>query len=134
MRALLFIFVVAVLSGCVTTARYTFSADTISSPSTNKSVPMWNVAITAEMAKAFSPDAAKAVLIAIAAVEECAKQYGCDRPDILDIRPEKNNKGWSVFVGFVGYWDDGKSGPMPGNFNSVQIDENWNVISIVGGA
>jgi hypothetical protein len=129
MRGLALLFIVAGLSGCAATETSTFPA-----PTTTTNPQMWNVSVSPEMAKSLSPDAAKAVLVALAALEDDAKRGGAMRPDILDIRPTRTANGWSVFVAFVGFWLDGKPGGMPGNFCTVEIDKDWNVTRIMGGA
>lgn len=95
---------------------------------------MWTAAISPERVAAWSPQEAKAVLVAWAAVERSSKHAGAARPDIMEFRVKGVPSGWEVYVQFVGGYDEGKPLPMPGNFCVVQIGPDWKVIRIVGGA
>lgn len=94
----------------------------------------WTVAITPQRAREWTPEEAKAVLIARAAVDELAKRANAPAPEILEFRVTPEPSGWSVYVEFVGYYVEGKAGPAPGYFTVIEIDRNWNITRVVGGA
>ena len=94
----------------------------------------WLPAISLDQAQALSPDEAKAILIARAAVEQ-ANLRQPEPPAILRLTPERDGTGWSVHVTFVGLYDsDGTPMPGPGYFCVVHIDKDWHVTAITGGA
>ena len=94
----------------------------------------WTVAITPQRAREWTPEEAKAVLVARAALDEQAKRANAPAPDIIEFRVTPEPNGWSVYVEFVGYYVDGKAGPAPGYFTVVEIDREWNVTRTIGGA
>ena len=129
MRTFMFFSVLLALQGCVTTETRTFREPTLPSSPTR-----WAVGLTPERARSLSPEEAKAVLIARAYLEGRAKDAAGLRPDILEFRPSRMDRGWSVYVGFVGFWNNDEPQGAPGYFCTVYINENWEVTSVVGGA
>src|SRR5438105_1579143 len=69
-----------------------------------------------------------------AAVERQAQQAGQPEPAIMGFRATRTARGWSVYVQFVGLWEQGKPMGAPGSFCVVNIDGDWNVTQITGGA
>jgi hypothetical protein len=94
----------------------------------------WTVPVTPQHAKEWTPEEAKAVLVARAAVEQMAKLANAPVPDIMEFRVTPELGGWSVYVQYVGAYVDGKAYPAPGFFAVVEIGRDWNVRRIVGGA
>lgn len=96
--------------------------------------PAWNSPLSPDEVKEWSPQEAKAVLVAWAAVMRESKQAGGPVPDIMKFVVKPVPTGWEVHVQYVGGYVDGKPIPMSGNFAVVEIDPNWKIIRIVGGA
>ena len=111
----------ALAAGC--TSSRTDMGKTYSPP------PVWTAPLTPEQVKKWSPQEAKAVLIAWAAIQQATKQ-----PDIMEFRVKPIPTGWEVYVQYVGGHVDGKPITMPGGFAVVNIDSDWKVTRIVGGA
>lgn len=129
MRTLIGLSVLLALQGCATTETRTFREPTLPSLPTR-----WAVGMTPERVRALTPEEAKAVLIAQAYLEASAKDARELRPEILEFRPTRIDRGWSVYVGFVGFWNDDEPQGGIGYFCTVHISENWEVTSVVGGA
>jgi len=123
--SILLVLLVTALSGC--SAKQSTNAGSVS-PSN------WTAAISPTQARNLSPQEAKAILVAVGAIELQAKTEGAARPDTVDFKARPSPNGWEVYVQFGGGYADGKPVPMPGNFVTVEIDSNWNVTRIVGGA
>jgi hypothetical protein len=94
----------------------------------------WTSPLSPDEVKEWSPQEAKAVLVAWAAVMRESKQAGGHAPDIMKFVVKPVPTGWEVFVQYVGVYVDGKPMPAPSYFAVVEIDPNWRVIRIVGGA
>ena len=121
--------ILALVSGCVTSETRTYREATLPSSPTR-----WAVGVSPESAKVLTPDEAKAVLIARAYLESDAKEHGRTRPDILEMRANRSGRGWSVRVSFVGFWDNDEPHGGPSYFCTMEINESWEVTSVVGGA
>lgn len=90
----------------------------------------WFAAFTPEQARALTPDEAKAVAVARAAVEKDMMELSG-----LELKAERTTDGWSVRVTHFSFdWQLPHRFRMPGNFCVVYIDRQWNVTRVVGGA
>ena len=119
-----------IFSGCTSTETYTSPP-----PQVDKSKIPWHVAIPLHQAQALSPEEAKAILVARAALEKGSRDANGAAPDFYQFNPSRTEDGgWSVFVGFVAFYDGGKAYPGAGYFCVVYLDKNWTVTKIVGGA
>jgi hypothetical protein len=103
-------------------------------PHTSDSAAPWVPSLTVERAKSYTPEEAKAILIARAAVENQAKECRGWPPNIMGYNVSHVQGRWSVYIQFVGIWDNDKPIPAPSFFTVVNIDAEWKVTSIVGGA
>lgn len=90
--------------------------------------------MTVEQAMSLSPEEAKAIAIARAAVERDNFAAGYGAPQIMEFKVRKTDTGWSVYVGFVGLWDQGRPYKSIGNFCTVELDRDWQVRRVMGGA
>ena len=91
-------------------------------------------ALSLEEAQRLTPDEAKAIVVARAAVEEAAAKTGGEMPQIMNLHVGRNGSGWVIHVQYVGGWFEGRPIGMAGNFADVLIDDKWEVTRIVGGA
>ena len=115
------------LAGCYTTVSQQRTTTASDFPK------KWSPAVSLHQAQSLSPDEAKAILIARAAVEEF-NQNMREPPGILSLTPERDGDGWSVHVTFVGaYSPDGTPAGGPGYFCVVHIDKDWKMTGITGG-
>jgi hypothetical protein len=103
-------------------------------PHTSNLENPWVPSLSIESAKSYTPEEAKAILIARAAVENQAKESGGGQPEIMGFNVSHVQGRWSVYIQFVGIWDNDKPIPAPSFFTVVNIDAEWKVTSIVGGA
>ena len=110
------------LAGCTTNANKPGGPTT--APSTS---PGWFSSFTAEQAQGLSPDEAKAVLIARAAIEKQLPE-----PTPLAFELDRGPQGFSVKVArFQAGQFGAKLFPL-GRFAVVYIDNQWNVVGIEG--
>lgn len=107
-------------------------------PQTTVTAPLsaasWTAPLTPGQVARWSPQEAKAVLIAWAALQCRYKQIGARAPDVMDFQIHASPKGWEVHVQLAGGYVDGKAIGAPGYFEVVEIGADWKVIRIVGGA
>ena len=94
----------------------------------------WVMTLSPQQVSNLSPEDAKAILFARAAIEQQAKSAGAPSPQVLEYRVTDTRDGWEVHVQFVGLWDGGKPSPGPGYFSTVYINKDWTLRKIVGGA
>lgn len=104
------------------------------SPPAPERHPEWTVPLSPEQARNWSPRQAKAVLIAMTAVQQESKNGGYPPPDMMEIRPQVTPTGYDVYVQFAGAYIDGKPVGIPGGFVVVSINADWKVTRIIGGA
>jgi len=95
---------------------------------------LWAVGVSPEQAAGLAGDAAKAVLVARAYLEQQAKNANAPQPQFLGFDPSPSHSGWDVRVQFVGVWRNGEPTPGPGYFAMLQIDRQWKVARVRGGA
>jgi len=128
MRATILTLILSALTGC--------AAHENSVPS-NRSMAAsarWIATLSPQQVSALSPEEAKAILLARAAIEQRAQDVGSPQPQVLEYRVNLTSDGWTVHVQYVGLWFEGKPHPAPGYFSTVYIDRNWAVRNVVGGA
>jgi len=118
-RLSIFVYMLGFTCGCVTEPPRT---DVV--PPTN---PLWTPGVAAEKAKELSPEAAKAVLVARAYLDERAKQSGRSQPQYLAFEPTRTNSGWEVRVKFVARWENGEPVEAQGYEVVVALDPQWKV-------
>jgi hypothetical protein len=123
-----------VLIGSLAVAGCTATRSTEAVSATQPSAPPWTPALSPEQARRLTPDEAKAILVARAALEQQAKESGFPSPNIMAYKVTGTAVGWEVHVSYVGAAYDGKVVGAPGYFSVVYIDHAWNVTRIVGGA
>lgn len=114
-------------------------AGCVSEPAEQTTVPeyakgLWSVSISPEQAAVLTPDAAKAVLVARAYLEQQSKNASATQPQFLSFEPTASRSGWDVRVQFVGAWRNGEPTAGPGFFTIIQIDRQWKVVRLRGGA
>ena len=120
------IMLTAVCGGCVTEPPRT----EVTVPQVN---PLWTPAVAPNQATQLSPDAAKAVLVARAYLDERAKQAGRSQPQYLSFEPTRNNSGWQVRVKYVARWENGEPVEAQGYSLVVALDPQWKVIRLGAG-
>lgn len=128
MRLNLLLGVLSTIAGCTHSP-----TDGHPSPQPPATSPQWNAPLSPEQVKGWSPEEAKAVVIARAAVEQMSMRSGGPAPDIMEFRVTPTPTGWEVYVSFVGAYVDGQPIGGAGYFTVVEVDRNWNVTRLVGG-
>ena len=119
--------VVAITAGCVSE-----HVEQTTTPAEAKG--LWAVGVSPERAAALPPEPAKAVLVARAYLEQQAKNANTTQPQFLSFEPTASRSGWDVRVQFVGAWRNGEPTAGPGFFTIIQIDRQWRVVRLRGGA
>lgn len=119
------LFLCVLVCGCQTTT-------TTTSRVPSSSPLHWTPALTPDEAGDLTPDAAKAILVARAAIEERSKKLGQPAPPILSFQTAHEGDGWTVRVNWVATWENDQPKSMEGYFTVVHIDSKWKVTSMGG--
>jgi hypothetical protein len=114
-------------AGCLT-------AEKEAQPSASPKALNWTPPLSPEQVSGWSPEEAKAVLIAWSTVDRNAKNAGTAAPDIVSFRVTPCPEGWQVYVQFVGTYLGGKPVAAPGYFAVLTISRDWQVLRTAGGA
>jgi hypothetical protein len=107
-------------------------------PSTTMSEPEgqpgWFMSPTTSEVAALSPEQAKALLVARAYVEAQATRSQMLK---FQVTPASDGNGFEVMVSYMvadGHPHSARLIGMPGGFTVFQVDRNWKIVKIMGGA